>query len=151
MGREVKRVAMDFDWPLGKVWLPCLASLCTEDVESSLGISSESVSLETLCQHCRHAAHLAGVSILVHGCPKWKHEPKPGEGYQLWETVSEGSPISPVFATPEELADWLVVPGNDTSITNGTAREQWLKMIRGTGWSPSLVVDKGGVHPGTQA
>ena len=30
----------------------------------------------------------------------WKpSEPPMGEGWQLWETVSEGSPVSPVFAT----------------------------------------------------
>lgn len=34
--------------------------------------------------------------------------PPSGEGWQIWETVSEGSPITPVFATAEELADWCV-------------------------------------------
>lgn len=34
-------------------------------------------------------------------------EPPTGEGWQLWESVSEGSPITPVFATPEELARWM--------------------------------------------
>lgn len=66
-------------------------------------------------------------------------EPPTGDGYQLWETVSEGSPVSPVFATPEELADWLVTPGNDDSVTRGTTREQWLKFIRGPGLAPSMV------------
>ena len=35
-------------------------------------------------------------------------EPPTGEGWQLWQTVSEGGPISPVFSTPEELVTWLV-------------------------------------------
>ncbi len=35
-------------------------------------------------------------------------EPPTGPGYQVWETVSEGSPISPVFSSPQELIDWLV-------------------------------------------
>jgi hypothetical protein len=39
---------------------------------------------------------------------KWKeHEPPKGPGWQLWETVSEGSPMSPVFATAPELAAWI--------------------------------------------
>lgn len=38
---------------------------------------------------------------------EWKeYEPPAGAGYQLWETCSEGSPVSPVFASAEELADW---------------------------------------------
>ena len=33
--------------------------------------------------------------------------PPTGVGYQMWEFTSEGSPISPVFDTPEGLARWL--------------------------------------------
>jgi hypothetical protein len=36
-------------------------------------------------------------------------EPPQGEGWQLWQTVSDG-PISPVFATPDELIDWMCAP-----------------------------------------
>lgn len=34
-------------------------------------------------------------------------DPPTGEGWQLWESVSEGSPISPVFADREGLIHWL--------------------------------------------
>lgn len=34
-------------------------------------------------------------------------DPPTGDGWQLWETVSEGSPISPVFADREGLIHWL--------------------------------------------
>lgn len=34
-------------------------------------------------------------------------EPPAGEGWQLWETVSEGSPVTPVFETAEGLIDHL--------------------------------------------
>ena len=33
--------------------------------------------------------------------------PPEGDGWQLWESVSEGSPISPVFADREGLIHWL--------------------------------------------
>jgi hypothetical protein len=64
--------------------------------------------------------------------------PPEGEGWQLWETVSEGSPVSPVFATPEELATWM---------SDDQARDahSWvpyptaLAFIR-EGWAPSLVM-----------
>ena len=108
MGREIKRVPMDFDWPIGEVWPGFM------------------------CRSC-----MIG--------------PPEGDGYQLWENITEGSPVSSVFATPEELADWLIAPGNDTSITQGTSREQWLAMIRGPGWAPSLVIDSKGCRTGVQA
>ena len=38
-------------------------------------------------------------------------EPPTGEGWQVWETVSEGSPITPVFPTAEELVDYLATKG----------------------------------------
>jgi hypothetical protein len=37
-------------------------------------------------------------------------EPPAGDGWQLWETVSEGSPISPVFADAEGLVAWMSDP-----------------------------------------
>jgi len=43
---------------------------------------------------------------------KWKeYEPPKGPGWQLWETVSEGSPMSPVFVTAEGLAAWIAEHG----------------------------------------
>ena len=32
--------------------------------------------------------------------------------YQIYETVSEGTPVTPPFATPEELVDYLVKNGD---------------------------------------
>jgi hypothetical protein len=38
-----------------------------------------------------------------------KTEPPVGEGWQLWETTTEGSPKSPVFRTAEKLAAWCAI------------------------------------------
>jgi hypothetical protein len=35
-------------------------------------------------------------------------DPPAGEGWQLWETVSEGSPVTPVFPTADGLISHLV-------------------------------------------
>lgn len=59
-------------------------------------------------------------------------EPPVGDGWQLWETVSEGSPISPVCATAEELARWLAEHDGD-----GHSYDSWMKFIQGGGWAPS--------------
>lgn len=62
-----------------------------------------------------------------------KTEPPEGEGYQLWETVTEGSPISPVFETPEELARYMV--GMDEW---GTTKDyQTALNFVGVGWAPT--------------
>lgn len=81
---------------------------------------------------------------------EWKKtEPPAGEGYQLWETVSEGSPISPVFKTPEELAQWLV--DNPSSSDKDTTYKQWMNFILGDGWSVSSVFVNGKMLSGVQA
>ena len=98
MGREIKMVSVDFDWPLETVWQGFLN-------------------------------------------PLTEQEPPTGPAYQIWETVSEGSPISPPFVDPRELAAWMVA--NDQSVTKGTTQEEWVKFITAIQWSPSLV-DVGG-------
>lgn len=40
-----------------------------------------------------------------------QEEPPTGEGWQMWETVSEGSPVSPVFADKETFVNWLIGQG----------------------------------------
>jgi hypothetical protein len=61
----------------------------------------------------------------------WKEtEPPTGEGWQLWETCSEGSPVSPVFSTAELLADWAAENATVFASIKAT-RDQWLEMILG--------------------
>jgi hypothetical protein len=57
-------------------------------------------------------------------------EPPIGDGWQMWETTSEGSPTSPVFATAEELAEWC--EGNATVFADHRATSaEWLAIITG--------------------
>lgn len=56
-------------------------------------------------------------------------EPPTGQGWQLWQTVSEGGPVSPVFKTPGELATWC--EKNATIFADEKlSKEQWLRLIR---------------------
>jgi hypothetical protein len=58
-----------------------------------------------------------------------RYDPPSGDGWQLWETVDEGRPYSPVFKTPEELANYCAE--NCTTFANIKASaEEWLKMIK---------------------
>lgn len=76
-------------------------------------------------------------------------EPPKGEGYQIWETVSEGSPISPVFATPEELAQHMA--GRVWGADRGTSYETWLNFITSVGWAPSMIMGADGIQSGVAA
>lgn len=52
-------------------------------------------------------------------------------GYCYYETVSEGTPLSPVFATPAELADWLVCNEG----MSGAGADRFVEV----GWAPSFI------------
>ena len=83
--------------------------------------------------------------------------------YQVWETVSEGTPVSPPFATREELVEYLVANGDfwDQSRRKEgrTPPEQcapWSRkaaeaFVFGAGYAPSLVMDSRGVRSEVQA
>ena len=80
---------------------------------------------------------------------RWRRkEPPKGVGYQIWETVTEGSPISPVFAKPEDLAEWM--SHNQRGVDVGTTKDQWLKFILGPGWAPSFIGSSQGLQTGVQ-
>ncbi len=71
--------------------------------------------------------------------------------FQMYEDTSEGTPISPVMKTPEELAQWLVDNNASTFGHNMTATyEQWLYICNG-GWAPSAVVTNGHLESGVVA
>lgn len=67
--------------------------------------------------------------------------------FMMYETTSEGTPISPAFATPEELAQWLF--DNEASAFGGTTAsyEGWLRVCKG-GFAPSAVMDSKGLRSG---
>ncbi len=67
--------------------------------------------------------------------PEWTEEER--THFQMYETTSEGTPISPVMATPESLARWLV-DNNASAFAGQTASyESWLRVCLG-GYAPSV-------------
>ena len=64
-----------------------------------------------------------------------KIEPPAGDGWQMWETVSEGSPVSPVFASADELVAWLVE-------SEGYSPQSARSFVE-SGWAPSLIAVSG--------
>ncbi len=82
--------------------------------------------------------------------------------YQLFETVSEGTPVSPPFATKEELADYLAENGDfwdqerrKDGVTSMECKpwgkEVAYKFVMGSGWAPSFIVQGGKIISGVEA
>jgi len=92
--------------------------------------------------------------------PDWK--PEEMTWYQVYQTVSEGTPVTPPFATKEELIDYLVENGDfwdqerrkdGDSIMRCTPwpREEAEAFVNGPGWAPSMVIANGKCMTGTEA
>lgn len=60
----------------------------------------------------------------------------------MYEDTSEGTPISPSFATPEELARWLADTGASAFGDMTATYEQWLATCK-SGWAVSAVMEVG--------
>ena len=183
MGREIRRVPLDFDWPLNKVWGGFVNPHHRKCPANCEGGYSEAY--RAIAQHIRklmwdrdaiHLPHyravttaLAGrepsLSLLGHdscdaysaviklgelaGLPDnwdtcdvcngdgidpaiaddynaWERtDPPSGDGWQIWETVSEGSPISPVFTSKDALIAWLVSLGYSKNAATEFAKREW--------------------------
>lgn len=99
------------------------------------------------CEHCEGEGSIWDSAEAKNRYETWvRTDPPAGAGYQLWETVTEGSPVSPVFATPEALAQWLA-----SNSEAAMSAEGWLKFIEEEGSAPTLVVVGDAVMPGVQA
>ncbi len=73
-------------------------------------------------------------------------EPPTGDWWQVWETVSEGSPVTPAFATAEELIEYLVTFGDDWDQKRGDggwSQEAAEAFVSREGWAPSLIIQGG--------
>jgi hypothetical protein len=67
-------------------------------------------------------------------CRERKWTPEEATHYQIYETVTEGTPVSPVFATLEKLIEWCVEQGYSRHAAEKFAEH---------GWVPSMIIDTG--------
>lgn len=107
------------------------------------GLDAEKWGMCPICEgHCDDPAKRAAAEA-------WQETPVPkGDAYQLWETTSEGSPISPPKKTPEALARWLADNGASSFGSQTESYDTWLKFVRGPGWAPSAMSDGRGMMSG---
>lgn len=121
-----------------------------DSINASVAIRArcEREGFEVMCPQCDGHGSAEAYEGQRAEAEAWtRTEPPEGDGWQLWETVSEGSPISPVFAYADELAGWMSDParGEDRVPVDVAAN-----FIR-EGWAPTLIGDENGVVSGVEA
>ena len=77
--------------------------------------------------------------------PDWPAEQR--THLMMYEDTSEGTPISPAFETPEELARWLTDNGASAFGSSTGSYEGWLRVAKG-GWAPSFAATSEGIING---
>lgn len=97
-------------------------AICVEARAKNLGVYG-------LCEICEGEGRIFQSEEIKKLSEEWESfEPPTGEGYQLWETTSEGSPMSPVFKTLDELCEWCE---ENASVfgSSKTTKEKWKQML----------------------
>lgn len=80
---------------------------------------------------------------LFHRAEKWT--PEEATAVAVYETVSEGTPVTPFFATKDELVDYLVTYGDywdQKRGHGGWGRERAVEFVN-QGFAPSIMVFHG--------
>lgn len=131
----------------GNSWLPKSNGYCPTAQEvndwSLLGLGHDGINqwtcvrarakregiLEESCRFCKGKGEFWFSEEIERLHDVWvDEEPPTGPGFQLWETTSEGSPVSPVFSSLEDLCVWC--ESNATTFGSAkTTKEEWKKML----------------------
>ena len=147
MGREIRRVPKDWEHPQhercnhwggieshgepGDWWYQkCLKPLHDEDYETA---AQEWIANFELWQQGKHPHQNDYCKYY------WEYDSPPDEDlcrpawteneaicYQIYETVSEGTPVSPVFESLESLSRWLVDQGYSEKAALSFAKSGWV-------------------------
>lgn len=100
-----------------------------------------------ICTTCTGEALLDAYEGQSADIEAWEHtEPPQGEGWQLWETVSDGSPVSPVCATADDLAAWMSHPERGDRWVPPDVAARFIA----DGWAPTLAETATGVVSGVE-
>ena len=159
MGREIRRVPKDWNHPKNErgKYIPLLGRAFSERLER--WDEGEKMWKKGLRDNCKDGwipieAEYIGQSfsdwdgdrpVKKDYMPEWNESQK--THIQMYEDCTEGTPISPVMATPEELARWLA-DNNASAFGDQTATyEQWVRVCNG-GYAPSAVMDEKGFRSG---
>lgn len=127
MGREIRRVPPDWEHPRDRErnYKPLFDSTHAEALQEwQKGYSAWQDSPQADCLFEEWEGPAPDPEYYR---PEWLREPS---CYQIYETVTEGTPVSPVFVSLNEMEAWL--------IEQGFSRKATKKFVE-TGWAPSMV------------
>lgn len=151
MGREIRRVPADWVHPedddgrfipLSDGFDKDLAEWNEGNDKWRAGLTSDyrggwKSNADSVADGCKsYADYAGGQPKSEEYMPDWPDEQR--THLMMYETTSEGTPISPAFETPEKLARWLADNGASAFAGRGATYEQWLATCR-SGSAPSAV------------
>lgn len=157
MGREVRRVPANWEHPkdtegdlipLHDGYTRRVTEWDLENAKWQEGLCSDKGGWQPIGEDYRnmsYAGYAGARPKRKDHMPEWPTEER--THYQMYETCTEGTPISPVMQSPTELARWLV-DNNASAFGGQTATyEQWLGMIS-EGSAPSAMMVGGVMQSG---
>lgn len=108
---------------------------------------------EPVCGTCEGHASIEAFPGQRADAEAWEpQEPPVGEGWQIWETVSEGSPISPVMASREALIAWMTEHYVPVMRTSPMSRAEATAFVDAGGTAFSMVfTSERGLQGGEEA
>ncbi len=129
MGREVRRVPADWQHPNYDRWTGQEGDKPLHDGDRYQGDHDEFMA--KLNAEGLQAAidYFGGAPDENDYMPRWSPEER--THFMMYEDTSEGTPISPAFATPEELARWLAENGASAFASMTADYDHWLAVARG--------------------
>lgn len=151
MGREIRRVPPNWEHPKKEV--PCYKNGRFVVDERYQPMHDEL--FETAVEHWTKG-FMEWQANPAENIPYWEWDGMPPERdyyraykdeeatwFQVYETVSEGTPVTPPFATREELVEYLVANGDFWDQSRGDGpwkRESATAFVMGDGWVPTAIL-----------
>jgi hypothetical protein len=155
MGREVRRVPSDWEHPkytkdnaIRESWIGEYKPLYDQDYESAaeewtvnFNMWQEGKHPSQPCEYCRYYwEYDSPPDEEAYRDRKWTEED--ATHFQAYETVSEGTPVTPAFATREALVDYLITYGDfwDQKRGAGGWKREAAERFVDAEFAPSLMV-----------
>jgi hypothetical protein len=163
MGREIRRVPANWEHPK-KEGSEDYRPLCDGGFEDSLAEwikawgTWKKTGYAKACKEYPHYVNLGAAAAFGdwHGAPPdpsyfapdWTKKER--THYQLYETVSEGTPLSPPMPSIKSLARWLAENHRPWGAeSRNLTYDEWLRFC-GVGWAPSMVMQSGVIRDGAE-
>lgn len=149
MGREIRMVPPDWEHPKYTKdnakytnWIGSYIGMYDQDYDSACAEWYEGVKNFKPSEYCKWFHEYKGnpPNPESYRSRKWTNEE--ATHYQVYETVSEGTPVTPHFATKEELVEYLVEHGDfwDQEQGNGGWKRENAEGFVGRGFAMSMIV-----------